>query len=225
MSVQEPYSRPPKRREPRPARVWSDADTLEVDDGLGECTSLSVEHAALDLNGVTRFDIENCRLNGVFFDDPHPDLEILLAGSVIEACDASRLRFASVRASSFRGVKLVGADFSEALVRDTEFHNCVVRLTNFRMATLERVRFVDCTVTDADAYGAEFRDVSFEECDLEAFNIDRVTAERTDLRHCRTLELSGFTRLDGFLVADHQLPALSYQLANAVGLKVDDADT
>ncbi len=219
--VDEPYARKPRRSSPKPTGDWNERQAAISDDGLLDITAMTLDGVILDLSGIHRLDIEDCVLNQVSFEDIEPDLEVRIARTTVERSDLSRLRIATARQSLFSSGKLVGTDFSDGLVQDCEFNDCVVRLTNFRMATIRRTRFTGCTLEEVDAYSAEFEDLAFTDSDLREFNVDAVAATRIDLRGCKSLEITGISRLDGFLVSDVQLPALAYQLANVVGLQVD----
>jgi len=135
--------------------------------------------------------------------------------------DLSQVRIASAQECHFRGCKLVGADLAGAEVSDVIFEDCSFRYANLRMARLERVRFSNCAFDETDAYEARLDDVDFADSRLVGLNIDGVRARRVDLRGATQLGLDGAKRLDGWLVTEDQLPALTYALAAAAGLDIE----
>lgn len=221
IKVKEPFSKVPKIPTVHQLVAW-DGD-LEPSRGFADISNADLENATIHLEDLERIDVEGCRLGATTFDSPSADLEISIAGTVVERSDLSRLRLTVVRQSRLIGVKLTGTDFSGSVLRDVEFVDCMLRLTSLRMAELERVTFTNCIFDDVDAYSAGLTDVSFPESRLNEFNLDQTTAVRVDLRHAQLDGLKGLNRLDGILIAEHQLPALAFQLAAAVGLAIEDS--
>ncbi len=221
IKVKEPFAKAPKVGAMRQLPPWDGA--LDSSRGFAEVSSADLDNAMVDLSDVERLDVEDCHLSATVLDSACDALEISLAGSLVERCDLSRFRFAVLRQSRLVGVKLTGTDFSGGMVRDVEFVDCMLHLTSFRMAELERVTFTNCVLEDVDAYSAGLTDVAFPESRLKVLNLDQTKAARVDLRHAQLDALKGLARLDGFLIAEHQLPALAHQLADAVGLGVEDS--
>lgn len=220
IAVDEPFAKPPKIGAVRSRPTWDDA--FEVSRGFGEISGADLEGADVDVMDVERLDLEDVRLATTTFSNVESELEIALVDSVVERCDLSRLRLHVVRKSRFAGVKLTGTDFSGGLLRDVEFVDCMLQLSSFRMTELERVTFRSCSFDDIDAYSATLTDVDFSESRLSSLNLDQTTAERVDFRNAQLDGLKGVAQLNGYLIAHHQLPALAYQLADAVGLSVDN---
>ncbi|HTO00890.1 MAG TPA: pentapeptide repeat-containing protein [Microthrixaceae bacterium] len=138
-----------------------------------------------------------------------------------ESSDLSRAEVHQLRSSRLSDCKLVGTDFSNAALTDVIFERCLISLANFRMARLNRVRFKDCTLKELDAFEMVATDLTFDGSELNQVNVDRLNANRVDLRGARSLGLEGIGRLDGCLVAEHQLTDLIFQLAFAVGLGIE----
>ncbi|MDH3704650.1 MAG: pentapeptide repeat-containing protein [Acidimicrobiia bacterium] len=154
--------------------------------------------------------------------DPDPDADpIDLYRSRIERADLSRLRIGSIRECLLVGCKLTGTDLAGAPVADTVFENCMFTYTNLRMARLERVRLEGCVLEEADAYEARLVDVDLGDSRLVSLDIDRVIGERVDLRRATELGLRAIGRLDGWLIGEHQLPAMIYALAASAGLDIE----
>lgn len=221
IKVKEPFAKAPRLSAQRQLPSWDGA--VEPSRGFAEISSADLDNVTVDLTDIERLDIEDCHLSTIILDNAPAELEISLAGSTVERCDLSRLRFTVVRQTRLVGVKLTGTDFSGGMVRDVEFVDCMFRLTSFRMAELERVTFTNCIFEDVDAYSAGLTDVAFAESSLTALNLDQTKAVRVDLRHAQLDALKGLARLGGFLIAEHQLPLLAHQLADAVGLGIEDS--
>lgn len=218
IDVDEPHAAPPRLPSVRPDRAWS--GEVEVDRGLGELTGVEIDDGPLDLDGLDELAIDGCVVRRVGLgSDGGPALDV--RASVIDGADLSQARVAVVQRTRFVGCKLTGTDLSTAAVTDVEFVGCSLNYTNLRMARLKRVRFVDCALDEVDGFQLEATDVSFDGCRISALNVDRLTATRVDFRGAAELGLSGAGRLDGCLVADHQLPALAPMLALAVGLDLE----
>jgi len=220
IKIDEPFSKPPKLPAFRELPAW-DGD-LDPSRGFAEISGVDLDGVEVDMYDVERLEVENCHLTATTLAHAIDELEVSLAGSLVERCDFSRLRLSVVRQSRLVGLKLTGTDFSGGSLRDVEFTDCRLHLTSFRMAELERVTFINCTFEDVDAYSAGFTDVTFPETRLNAFNLDQTRADRVDLREANLDGLKGLKRLDGFLIAEHQLPALAFQLADAVGLSIEN---
>lgn len=219
-AIEEPFARRPERTTPRFGGEWADSATLTVEADLGELAWQRLDTAIVDLAGLSALEIEHCHLRNVSFANAE-GTEVIISESVIEQSDLSQLRLTSVTECFLAGTKLVGADFSGGIARDSEFNDCVLRLANLRMSRLQRIAFMECTMEDLDAYSAELEDVTFHGSALSGFSVDRVAATRVDLRACTTLGLTGIGRLDGFLASEDQLFALAPLLGDAVGLMIE----
>lgn len=219
--IEEPFAAVPRIPARRGTQSPSQPFVATPEDGLLELTGLNLDGDIIDLAGVEQLDIEDCDLRRVSFESVEGLTEIRVAQSVIEHTDLSRLRLRTVRQSRLLDAKLVGTDLSDGLVQDTVFLRCVLRIANLRMATFKRVAFTECQMVEVDAYRASLQHISFTESHIAQLNVDAAEAERVDLRGATALELSGASRLDGYLVSEAQLPALSYQLAAIVGLSIE----
>ena len=223
IKVDEPFAKPPKLSAVRQLPPWG--GDLDPNRGFAEISDASLDGIEVDLYDLERLEIENGHLSATTMAHAHDELEISLAGSLVERCDLSRLRLTVVRQSQLVGLKLTGTDFSGGALRDVEFVDCMLHLTSFRMAELVRVTFTNCTFEDVDAYSAGLTDVTFPGSRLSALNLDQTSAQRVDLREAELDGLKGLSSLEGFLIAEHQLPALAFQLADAVGLSIEDTLT
>ncbi len=221
MEIEEPFAQPPRLPQLGAHDAWKPETGPAPEDGLLEITGRSFDGTTIDLTGVEQLDIERCDLRQVTFVGIDQHTEVRVAQSSIAHTDLSRLSIRVARQSHFVDTKLVGTDFSDGLIQDCEFVSCVMRLTNFRMATLKRVALRECELGETDAYRAGLTHVSFEQSTVTELNLDGAEASCVDLRGAASLELIGINRLDGFLISEVQLPAIAHQLAAVVGLRIE----
>lgn len=221
MEIKEPFAQLPRLPRFGAHEAWENEVGPTPQDGLLELTGRSLDGTTIDLSDVEQLDIERCDLQRVNFIGVGPHLEVQIAQSSIEHADLSRMRIRTIRQSRIVDAKLVGTDFSDGLVQDCEFVRCVLRLTNLRMATLKRVAMRECELAETDAYQAKLQHVSFEQSHVNELNVDRAEASCIDLRGAASLDLTGVSRLDGFLISEAQLPAVATQLAAVVGLSIE----
>jgi uncharacterized protein YjbI with pentapeptide repeats len=221
ITVDEPFAKPPRVPIPDPRPTFS--GPIDTDRGLVEFEAVTVEGTEVDLTGCNELEIRETTFTGSTFssldDDRRPDLRI--HRSHFSGCDLSGQVIRNVRSSRFSACKMIGADFSGGTVADVVFERCILRYVNFRMATLSRVEFIDCTFDDVDCYQMEATDVAVPGSSLSVVNFDAVAATRFDLREAKEIIFSAVGRLDGCLVAEHQLPGLAYSLAMAAGVQVE----
>ena len=140
---------------------------------------------------------------------PEDSIELDASWCTFSYCDLSRGQVHRLRGSVLSDCKFMGTDFSDADVMDVVFERCVFSLASLRMARLRRVRFEDCTLSDVDAFELTATDVSFDGSELDKVNVDRLRATRVDLHGAQSLRLENVVRLEGVLVAEHQLPGLT----------------
>jgi len=69
---------------------------------------------------LSRLEIDHCHLKSVTFENSE-GTEVVLAESIVEGSDLSRLQMLGVTECLLSGAKLAGTDFSNSLIRDTEF--------------------------------------------------------------------------------------------------------
>lgn len=194
--------------------------TLSLDRGWAELSGVAAEGQGFDLTGCTELELSNSSFTDVEFGEAS-EAELTVADCRFEKCDLSGIRFASIRRSTFVGCKFLGTDFSSGKLGDVTFDQCTLRFANMRMARLARVAFTECSIDDLDMFDAVVEDLDFTKSRITKLGVDRLKAERVDLRYATELAFAQIIRLDGFLVAEAQLPQLMHGLAQATGLTVD----
>lgn len=218
LDVDEPHARPPRLAPVRPGRAWS--GPLDLDRGWAELDGVEVADDVVDLTDCDELSIGDSVLGRVVLSQPG-GTRIEIRSSRLDGCDLSQADLAILQRSTLDGCKLTGTDLSGAAITDVRFVRCAFRYANLRMARLERVGFVECTIDEVDGFQLDATDVSFEGSSIVELNVDRIQATRVDLRGATELGLIGIGRLEGCLVSDHQLPALGPVLALAVGLDLE----
>lgn len=223
IEVDEPFAKPPRPRVPRdPARF---SGPLEPDRGWAGLSGVAVDPSAPpDLSACSELTVEDSVIDGLTLLGPEP-LRIEIFRSGLDGCDLSQATIGTIRHSRLTGCKLTGTDFSGGLISDVVFDRCQLRFANLRMATLDRVSFVDCVLDDVDGYELKAQHVDFPGSTVTGLNLDRLEAVSVDFRHAESLLLNGIAKLSGCLVSEHQLPALSYSLAAAAGLAIERTDS
>lgn len=220
IDVAEPHARPPKL--PLDREVTAEA-SLVAEGGWAEVTGGRIAPGGLDaIANAAELSITDGHVVGGRLPAA---AEVELRQSLLIDVDLSQMRLRSVRGTRLTGCKLVGSDLSGTSVVDTVFANSSLSLTNLRMATLERVAFVDCALSEVDCYELTATDVTFDGCTLDGVNLDGLRATRVDLRGATELSLAAATSLGGCLVAEHQLPALAFSLALALGLDIESPES
>lgn len=215
-------ARPPRLAKIAPTEIATSAD-VEYFDGKAYLEKYVLEDGPDVLADVRDLQLDGVAARWTSLGGQRPrTLDIAL--TTFEGCDLSAERFGNVNRATFTGCKLLGADFSAGRLSDVVFERCVIRMANFRMATLERVAFVDCELVEVDAFELTATDVSFAGSRIERLNVDRLNADRVDLRGVTALSFDAVGRLDGCLVDESQLPMLAYELAAAVGLSIDTGE-
>ena len=208
---------------PRAVDVSADDEwdgELDPDRGWAELVDVVASEVRIDAHDCSDLSITGSSLRDVTF-DVEDQLTAEIWRSNLENSDLSAIRVSSVRSTTFVGCKFVGTDLAEARLNDVRFERCTFRYTNLRMAKLARVEFHDCAIDDVDLYDATMEDVGFPLSRITKLNLDRMRATRVDFRDANELELAAIGRLDGVLVAEDQLPTLSYALAFSLGLGVE----
>lgn len=218
IDVREPHAALPVVHDPAP--TTTPAGALRPDRGEHRLDDVVLDGGEVDLGEHDLLTIESSIVRNVVL-CPDESVELDASWCSFSYCDLSRADVSRLRATRLSDCKFVGTDFSDADVSDVIFERCVFDLASLRMARFARVTFVDCTLREVDAFELVATDVSFDGSALHEVNVDRLKATRVDLRGATALELAAVNRLDGLLVAEHQLQGLVYQLAFAAGLGVE----
>jgi len=161
--------------------------------------------------------------------------KVVLAGAKLErfsitdaelrGCDlsAAQCPHASILRTHIKGGRLTGIDLSRSMIRDVVFEGCKLDMANFRYATLERVSFVDCMLTETDFQAAELSIVSFATSTLDRVEFGHCRLKDCDVRTSQLLAVRGWQYLKGLSVDSTQLIAIAPQLALELGIIIKDS--
>jgi len=175
---------------------------LPEDDLKDEGIYLSLEYMSADLAGrdVVSIEIDQCRYQNVNFGQCELDRAVI-SDSVFSQCD-----FANLHA---RDCSLT-------------FESCGMDMASFRFATLKNVVFSDCKLARADFQEADLRGARFESCDLTGAQLSKAQMEGTRFADCSLAGINGVTSLRGAIVKSRDALALTYSLAGALGITIED---
>ncbi len=146
-------------------------------------------------------------------------------------CLVERTNLANLRAdkSAMQRVqidcsRLTGLHWVDGVLRDVTVTGCRVDLAVFRFTDFRRVRFEDCNVTRADFQNADLSGAQFINCDLTGAQFSQATMTGTRFHGCTLVGLGGVASFSGAILAGQDLVALSYTLAAALGIRIEDTD-
>ncbi len=216
----DPYAHPPRVAAVAALRSI-DVDDVEVADGWCDLDGVQVEGGELDLESVENLVISACRLDGLSI-RLGEDTRVRIRRSELANCDLGPAALDSVLTSRLRNCNLRGAVFADT-VRDVVLESCQLSHAYLGAATLERVVLEGCVLRETDFYRAVLSDVAFHGCEMDVVNLDGVVGERVDLRGTN-LDLVGIRDLRGCLVTIDQVQGLALQLADAVGLDIENPE-
>lgn len=218
VDVHEPHATPPVVHAPTATHELDGVQHPES--GEHRFDDIVLDGAVVELRSDADLTVESSIVRNVVL-CPEDPVELDASWCTFSYCDLSRADVRRLRASRLSDCKFVGTDFSDASVHDVVFERCMFTLASLRMARFERVRFDDCTLREVDAFELTATDVAFDGSDLDRVSVDRWRTNRVDLRGATSLHLEAVGRLEGCLVAEHQLEGIVYQLAFASGLGVE----
>ncbi|MEQ7126684.1 pentapeptide repeat-containing protein [Actinopolymorpha sp. B11F2] len=123
-----------------------------------------------------------------------------------------------------RGLRTTGFRWIDGTLRDVVFSECRLDLTAFRFTSLMNVRFVGCNLRQTDFTNADVRGAAFIDCDLTAAQFSHADMRGTRLQNCVLDGISSVTSLRGAVIDPQDLIALTYALANALGIVIETPD-
>jgi uncharacterized protein YjbI with pentapeptide repeats len=212
-----------------PAKPRSPASldaTTPGDDLVDEATYRRLGFIDIDLSGqeADSVEFEQCRFT-----------RATLAGIVLDRasftdCLASNSDWANLKAtrSGMRRVKLsivrlTGAYWVDGVVRDVTFADCRMDLATLRFTSFKDVAFIDCNLTRADFTNADLRGTQFTRCDLSAAQFAQADCAGTRFTRCELAGIGSVTSLKGATVSAVDLASLSYTLAGALDIRIEES--
>ena len=198
---------------------------LPEDDLKDEGIYLSLEYMSADLAGrdVVSIEIDQCRYQNVNFGQCELDRAVI-SDSVFSQCDFANLhaRDCSLVRVQMSGSRMTGLAWTEGGIREVTFESCGMDMASFRFATLKNVVFSDCKLARADFQEADLRGARFESCDLTGAQLSKAQMEGTRFADCSLAGINGVTSLRGAIVKSRDALALTYSLAGALGITIED---
>jgi uncharacterized protein YjbI with pentapeptide repeats len=191
------------------------------DDGV----YLSLEYVDIELSGrdVVSIEIDQCRYKNTNFGQTKLD-RALISDAVFQSCDLANLqaRDCSLVRVAVTSSRMTGLQWAEGSVRETTFESCRIDMASFRFGTFKSVVFTDCKLTQADFQEADLRGARFERCDLTGTQFSKAQMEGTRFADCNLAGVGGVTSLRGSIVSSRDVLALTYTLASALGITIEE---
>jgi uncharacterized protein YjbI with pentapeptide repeats len=186
---------------------------------------LSLEYEDIDLaeRDAASIEIDQCRYKNVNFGRTELD-RAMISDSVFMSCDLANLRAreCSLMRVTLSGNRMTGLSWTEGSIREAAFESCRMDMGSFRFSTLKSVTFTDCKLMQADFQDADLRSARFERCDLSGSQFSNAQMGGTRFSGCILDGINGVSSLRGSIVKSRDALALTYSLASALGIKIED---
>jgi uncharacterized protein YjbI with pentapeptide repeats len=189
-------------------------DRLELDCALVETADFSGQES-------TAVRIAECRLNRVD-----------LSGSSLTAASFNDVAIAAgswanvrtkelrVRRTTFKGVRMTGADLADSHLEDVTFVDCRMDLAFFVTAKLLRVRFERCMLDEVDWTDAHLSSVAFDRCSLARSVWTDATLLNCEMRASDMSGAAHLERLRGVRMPLEDVLTAAQDFALALGIDI-----
>jgi uncharacterized protein YjbI with pentapeptide repeats len=167
-------------------------------------------------------EFEQCRLRGVDLSGSQLD-RVHVTDCLIENSNVANVRMeigALVRLKCVTS-RMTGLTLSKGLARDVEFTDCRLDMSSWRFTDFHAARFTNCNLTRADFTEANLTGAQFVGCDLTGAQFDKARMAGTRFSNCTLVDIGGVLSWHGAIVDSHDLIALSYTLAHALGIQIE----
>ncbi len=191
-----------------------------------ESTFRRLAFVDLDLSGQAADGVEfaQCRFKGA-------DLSgVQLDGAAFTDCLFDSTNLANLRAEKssmirtrLSTLRMTGMHWINGVLRDVTVSECRLDLSSFRFTNFTGAAFDGCNLTRADFQNADLTGVRFTDCDLTGAQFSQATMNGTRFANCLLAGVGGVTSMAGAVIAHQDLAALSYTLAGALGIHIEDA--
>lgn len=147
-----------------------------------------------------------------------------LVDCLIERTNLANLRTdkSSMQRARIDSSRMTGLHWIDGSLRDVTVAECRADLAVFRFTDFRQVRFEDCNLTRADFANADLSGAQFVNCDLTGAQFSQATMTGARFRGCTLVGIGGVTSMEGAIIAGQDLVALSYTLAAALGIQIED---
>lgn len=220
----------PRTKEPAPPRPPASFGTAVYDDHSLEDESSyhRLEFADFDLAGVhaESVEFEECRFRNADFSETTLE-RAAFVDCEFESSNLANLKVArsSMVRARLTGSRMTGLQWVDGGLRDVEVVDSRVDLSSFRFAIFNSVTFSGCNLAGADFTSADISGARFIDCDLTGAQFHHAKMDETRISNCVLDGIAGMQSFTGAIVASNDLVALTYQLAQALGIRIEtDAD-
>ncbi|GAA4935538.1 pentapeptide repeat-containing protein [Actinoplanes utahensis] len=150
--------------------------------------------------------------------------KVRLTDCLVERSDWSNVRAenGSMERLAVSGSRMTGLAWSGGMLRDVTFADCKLDLTNWRFARFAAVTLTGCNLTGADFTNADLRKATFVDCDLSGAQFSNASMRGARFQRCELAGIGGITSWEGAIVHPDDLLGLSYALAGALGIIVEN---
>ncbi|WP_460524681.1 pentapeptide repeat-containing protein [Flindersiella endophytica] len=185
--------------------------------GFRELEPACEELVLSELDGCrfSKVSLAGTRLHRVIFSDCEL-VQCDLAN--VESHDSS---FVRVRVTTSR---LMGMNGVNTLCQDVTFEGCRATLAAFRFSRFKQVVFRDCDLREASFQESDLTGVRFEGCDLTGAQFSGARMAGTRLSDCVLAGVRGVDSFRGAIVAGNDLLGLTYSMAGALGITIDNGE-
>jgi uncharacterized protein YjbI with pentapeptide repeats len=179
----------------------------------------------IDLSGqeADSVEFEQCRftrasLAGVVLD------RSTFTDCLVESSDWANLKAtkSGMQRVKLSTVRLTGLHWIDGTLRDVAFQDCRMDLATLRFTSFKDVAFVDCNLSRADFTNADLRGAQFTGCDLSGAQFAQADCAGTRFARCELVGVGSVTSLKGATVSATDLAALSYALAGALDITIEE---
>jgi uncharacterized protein YjbI with pentapeptide repeats len=202
--------------------------TVEDHDLDNEASFQRLGFFDLDLSGRSADGVEfvQCRFKGADLSGTHLD-GATFSDCLFESTNLANLR--AERSSMLRArlstLRMTGLHWINGAWRDVTVSQCRLDLSSFRFTDFHAVVFEGCNLTGADFQNADLGGARFTDCDLTGAQFSQAKMVGTRFANCSLAGIGGVTSMAGSFVAGQDLIALSYTLAGALGIQIEEPDS
>lgn len=186
---------------------------------------VSLEYSDTELAGraAVSIEIDQCHFRNTGFGQAKLGRAVI-SDTVFHTCDLANVRAhgCSLTRVAISGSRTLGLSWTSGILRDTVFDQCRMDLTSFRFSSFRTVVFTGCKLIQADFQEADLRGARFHGCDLTGAQFSKAQMQGTRFSNCDLTGINGVLSLNGAIVSGQDALALSYTLAAALGITIED---
>jgi uncharacterized protein YjbI with pentapeptide repeats len=183
---------------------------FDIDLSGCEAESVEVEQCRFRNADLSTASLDRSRFTDCLFENSN------LANLRTSGCALIRVRLSVSR--------MTGFTWTDGRVKDVTFDECRLDLSGWRFTGFNTVTFNNCNLTRADFSGADLTGARFVGCDLTGAQFSQAKMAGARFVDCVLAGIGGLTSWEGAVVRAHDLIALSYELARALGIRIDNED-